>query len=292
MNRLRQMSVFAHIIETGSISAAAQRLGLSKSVVSQHLKTLEAELGVVLLKRTTRRQVLTPAGDDFYQSCQQINTVADQAWQTAQNSQLSPQGLIRITAPHALMGSLIAPAIGQLMQRYPQIEPELITDDGQLDLMTAGIDLAIRVGPSPASRLKQRRIGSFRDVLCGTTSTVKQFAAGSVPYIANRWQGEKIQHHLTAITGEGVRIVDATPGCRADSLPTCLALLEAGAGMGIVPGFIFQARAGVLVEMMPGYELPANTVYALHPYPDTMPLAVAVCLEIIEQALQSSLNDG
>lgn len=291
MNRLRQMSVFAHIVETGSISAAAQQLGLSKSVVSQHLKTLEAELGVVLLKRTTRRQLLTPPGHDFYQTCQQINTMATQAWHEARNSQLEPRGPVRITAPYALMEPLIAPVVGQLMQRYPQIKPELITDDGQLDLMAAGIDLAIRVGASPSSNLKQRRVGSFRDVLCGTASAVKPPDPASRRYIANHWQGEKIEHRFTAVAGEDIQCMEAIPDCRADSLPTCLALLEAGAGIGIVPGFLFKARAGRLVEVMPGYELPANPVYALHPYPDSLPLAVTVCLKAIELALQNSLSD-
>jgi len=291
MNRLRQMSVFAHIVETGSISAAAQQLGLSKSVVSQHLKTLEAELGVVLLKRTTRRQLLTPPGHDFYQTCQQINTMATQAWHTAQNSQREPRGPVRITAPYALMEPLIAPVVGQLMQRYPQVKPELITDDGQLDLMAAGVDLAIRVGASSSSNLKQRRLGGFRDVLCGTAHAVNPSDPASRRYIANHWQGEKIEHRFTALTGGETRCLEAVPDCRADSLPTCLALLEAGAGIGIVPSFIFQARAGTLVEVMPGYTLPVNPVYALHPYPDSLPLAVTVCLEAIELALHTRLRD-
>ncbi|GAA06590.1 bacterial regulatory helix-turn-helix, lysR family protein [Photobacterium leiognathi subsp. mandapamensis svers.1.1.] len=73
MNKLRQMSIFAHIVEEGSVSAAANKLDLSKSVVSQHLKTLEQELGITLLKRTTRRHTLTQAGEAFYQSCREIN---------------------------------------------------------------------------------------------------------------------------------------------------------------------------------------------------------------------------
>jgi len=93
------MSVFAKVVESGSISAAAESLNLSKSVVSQHLKVLEDELGVGLLKRTTRRQTLTPAGKDFFEKCQQMNQLATQAWDNARESQITPKGHIHITAP-------------------------------------------------------------------------------------------------------------------------------------------------------------------------------------------------
>lgn len=135
MYRLRQMSAFAHIVEAGSISAAAEQLGLSKSVVSQHLKLLEDELGVTLLKRTTRRQSLTEAGNTFYLQCKQINDLANSAWTTAKDLQMIPQGKLRITAPNALMANLITPVIAEMMQAYPQLQPELISSDVQLDLM-------------------------------------------------------------------------------------------------------------------------------------------------------------
>ena len=109
MNQLRDMSIFAHIVEQGSITAAAEFLQLSKSVVSHSLKSLEEELGVALLKRTTRRQTLTAAGEVFLERCRELNSIADEAWQQARNTLEIPQGHVRITAPNALMGSLIAP---------------------------------------------------------------------------------------------------------------------------------------------------------------------------------------
>ena len=180
MNRLRQMSVFAHIVEAGSITAAAESLQLSKSVVSQHLKSLETDIGVALLKRTTRRQTLTTAGEKFYEQCRKLNDVANSAWTEAQDSLREPQGKVRITAPNALMGALVAPAIGELLSRYPKLEPELISSDSQLNLFEDNIDLAIRVGRSPQSNVKQRRIGEFRDVLCMSQSQPQNANAEAV----------------------------------------------------------------------------------------------------------------
>ena len=172
MNQLRQMSLFARVVEAGSISAAAAQLELSKSVVSQHLKALEQELGVVLLKRTTRRQHLTEAGQTFYERCRALNQVAEEAWAEVQQRTGELKGRIRLTAPDALMAPLIAPLVAELLKVSPGLQPELIASDAQLDLMQQQIDLAIRVGESPDSQLRQRRIGEFRDVLCAAPSLI------------------------------------------------------------------------------------------------------------------------
>ena len=285
MNNLRQMSVFARIVECGSISSAADSLDLSKSVVSQHLKTLESELGVPLLKRTTRRQILTPTGEVFYTQCQQLNQLAADAWDQAQSNQSVPRGKIKITAPHALMGPLIAPAIGQLMQQYPQIEPHLIASDEQQDLMQHGIDLAIRVGHSQESSYRQRRIGAFRDVLCGTERYLNSRPTETMNYIANRWQGKQIQHQLIHRENNRRLSLAFTPGCTVDSLYTTLALLEAGAGIGIIPDFILNANSSSLSEVMPDYQLSSVPIFAVHPYQSGLPLAVDIALSAIEAAL-------
>ena len=85
MKMLRHMAIFAQVVEAGSITEAAATLDLSKSVVSQHLSALESELGVLLIKRSTRKHNLTSAGRNFYQSCQEINRLSDFAWQQAQD---------------------------------------------------------------------------------------------------------------------------------------------------------------------------------------------------------------
>lgn len=299
MNQLRHMSVFAHIVETGSITAAAESLQLSKSVVSQHLKVLEQELGITLLKRTTRRQSLTPAGDDFYQQCKKLNEIADSAWQQAQNTLQVPQGLVRITAPNALMDTLIAPAIGTLMQQYPLLVPELISNDHQLDLTANNIDLAIRVGSSKDSNLKQQRIGEFRDQLCASSALIERAETelGGIeqaPYIANTWQANQISHEFrrtetksTAKAEDEFIRYTAQARCKADSFYTCLTLIQSGAGVGIIPDFLIDSLQPLVQPVFPDYQLPVNPVYALYPYSQNLPLSVRVCLDAIRGTLDS-----
>lgn len=296
MNQLRHMSVFAHIVETGSITAAANSLLLSKSVVSQHLKALEQSLGITLLKRTTRRQVLTRAGKDFYEHCKTLNQVADFAWQQAQEVLEIPKGPIRITAPNALMDTLVAPAIVNLMKEYPLLEPELISSDKQLDLITEGIDLAIRVGQSMDSDIKQRRIGEFRDVLCCNEVLLAQQDIDAkninqLPYIANSWQGSNINHELKAEKEDQQRAIlfSAQVKCITNSFNTCLTLINSGTGIGLVPEFIIDSSAVNLQPVFPGYQLPLNPIYALHTFHTQMPLNVSLCLAAIEQQLSDNM---
>lgn len=284
MKKSHHMFVFAHIVEAGSITGAAVSLQLSKSVVSQHLKALEQELGVLLIKRSTRKHTLTTAGSDFYQSCKEINELTDMAWQRAQESIEAPKGLVKITAPNALMDSVIAPAIGKLLKQYPQLEPQLISGDAHLNLMSDNIDLAIRVGRSQASNIKQRRIGGFRDVLCGSPILLAKEEIDNTIYIANTWQGKHINHQLSDSNGNTFDYV-ATAQCSTNSFYACLALIKEGAGIGLLPDFQFNTVTPALGEVFPGMELPMNQVFALYPYDTYLPLGVKVCIEAIENNL-------
>ena len=284
MSRLRQMSVFAHIVDTGSITAAAEALAVSKSVVSQHLKSLEENLGVVLLKRTTRRQTLTGAGELFYQQCKMINQIANDAWLEAEQTKKIPQGRVRITAPNALMETLVAPAIGQLLLQYPELKPELISHDHHLNLADEDIDLAIRVGQSPSSNLKQQRIGEFRDVLVGTRPLVEGKDWQALPYIANSWQNRAIVHEFVTAAKTSWQY-QAKAHCTTNSFHTCLALIQSGSGIGIVPDFYFMKNNRELIEVFNGQKLPLNSIYGLHPFEHKMPLNVQVCFDAIRHQL-------
>ena len=149
MNKHKQMLIFKTIVDSGSISKAAERLELSKSVLSNHLKHLENELNVDLLKRTTRRQSLTLAGEQFYQHCVALNDVMSRAWEDIHQLQHQPQGKVSVTAPVALMDSIVIPALSDAFALYPKVSLHLIADDRQLDLLQHDIDIAIRVGESP-----------------------------------------------------------------------------------------------------------------------------------------------
>ncbi|MFM2587587.1 LysR family transcriptional regulator [Vibrio sp. TBV020] len=283
MNKHRQMSLFLAIVESGSISKAAERLELSKSVLSSALKQLEQELDTVLLKRTTRKQSLTPQGERFYQHCLAMHAIADQAWDEIKQAQTTPSGSVTLTAPHALMESVVAPAVASTFVRYPEVRIELIADDHQLDLMQHNIDLAIRVGESADSSYRQRKIGAFRDVLCQANHSRDELS--SAAYVANHWQRKHIHHTLQNQTSDEVKTFRFTASHRANTINQVATMVSLGLGVGIIPDFLIK-QYPTLAPCLPDYELPLTNLYALHAYSQKPPIAVVMAIEAIQSKLR------
>lgn len=300
---MRHMVIFSHIVETGGISAAATKLKLSKSVISQQLKSLEHELGVSLLNRSTRQQVLTPAGQSFYKHCKQVNEIALQAWENAREAQQLALGSIRINAPNALMEPIVAPAIGGLVERHEGITPTLISDDCRVDLIKDEIDLAIRVGEMPSCDYKQRKLGYFKDVLCAAPSYIEkhnitsQLLSGSnakhpeFNYVSNSWQGVHIQHTLShKITKEPIKLF-FTANRLCNSLPAVIAMAKAGSGLALIPDFVFNKHRQGLIEVLPDFECKAVPIFAVHAFANTPPTLVRLSIEAISQEIANCMNN-
>lgn len=306
MNKhIRHMMVFSQIVDSGGISGAASHLGISKSVVSQHLKTLEEELGLKLLNRSTRRQALTSAGQLFYTRCREMNDVVSQAWKEARDSQKLALGTLRISAPHALVGSIVAPAIGELVRANGGIQPVLLGNDNRVNLIEDKIDLAIRVGKMPDSDYKQRKIGGFHDVLCASPEYLQEHGISqermieasqslqSVDYVANSWQGTYITHLLKhKETRKEIKLSFAASR-QCNSLPAVVAMTLAGCGLAFIPDFVFTPlkQSGALIEVLPAYACEYAPVYAVHTYASNPPTLVRLAIDAIKQRLEVSVAE-
>lgn len=289
MNKLRQMMVFMKVVESGSITKAADKLDLSKSVVSQHIKQLETELGVTLLKRTTRKQNLTDEGERFFTHCCTIHQVSEQAWEEITEQQTVPRGKLRVTAPHALMDSIVAPALVDAFSKFADVRLELIGHDEQLDLMQEDIDLAIRLGESGSSNLKQRRIGVIRDVLCCSVHHKEALLnQATLPYVANNWQPKHIEHELHSRNGKTIKPFKASVRHRANTIYSCISLITKGGGVGILPDFVFSKYHDTLTEWLPDYQLTPTSVYVLHPYQGAIPASVKLAIDAVSESLTQS----
>lgn len=162
---LDDLLVFAAVAETEGFSAAARRLGVSKSMVSAAVARLEARLGVRLLQRTTRRLSLTEAGLAALPHVQQARTAAQDAEEAVVSLLVSPRGQLKVSAPMSFGVLHVAPALGAFASRYPEVEVELVLDDRVVDLVGGGFDLAIRIGALADSSLVASPIGCSRNVL-------------------------------------------------------------------------------------------------------------------------------
>jgi len=188
MDRFENMNIFNRVVETGSISGAAERAGVAKSVVSRRLKELEAHLGVELFHRTTRRMNLTDTGRAFYkQSVRILEDVMEAELATSQvHSTL--RGGLKVALPSTFGLMHMGPAINEFLLLHPEIEFDLDFNDRSVDLMQEGFDLAIRIAKLPDSSLIARRLAPIRHIACASPGYLDKHGIPETP-------SDLVDHH-------------------------------------------------------------------------------------------------
>ena len=188
---LNRLAYFAAVVDAGSFTRAAERLGITKTVVSQQVARLEAELKTALLLRTTRRVEPTEAGRLLHARCIMILREAENAVDELAQTNAAPMGALRVAAPNDYGASMIAPLAARFARKYPACSVDLILSDTKIDLIANQIDVSIRVGWLNDSNLQARRIGSFQQLLvaapdlAASLNTNKPDELAAAPFIAN-----------------------------------------------------------------------------------------------------------
>jgi DNA-binding transcriptional LysR family regulator len=269
MPDVEDIRAFCEVADSGSLTRAALRLGMSKSMVSRRLARLEAELGTPLLARTTRGLSLTEAGGDFRPYAERM--VAElQAARDALSRQGEATGRLRITAPLSFGNSHLAPVLVELAIRHPRLEISTSYSDRVADIVGEGFDVAVRIGHLPDSSLIARRITSVRAV-----------AVASPAYLARRGTPRtpaELAGHEAILHGDSVwpfrhagRTITVRPRGRfaADSGPAEVAAVVAGLGLNVMPAFLVGPAIGrgELVTLLDDYEIPEAGLYVVRPPP-------------------------
>jgi len=175
------MQTFVAILDHGSLTAAADSLGKALPTVVRSLATLEEDLGVRLLHRTTRRMSLTEEGRIYLERCRQILADIEDAEQALSNQQIAPRGELRITAP-VLFGQLhVAPAVLRFLREYSEIKVELLLLDRVINMVEEGIDVGIRIAPLEDSSMIATRVGEVRRVICANPSLLERLGTPEHP---------------------------------------------------------------------------------------------------------------
>lgn len=180
MDRLNGLLAFARTAELGSFIAAGRAIGISASAVGKSVARLEQELGVRLLQRSTRRIGLTEEGKLFNERVRRILDDIDDAEAMLSRTRETPRGRLRISTP-IVTYHLLLPVLSEFMARYPEIELDIDFNDRIVDVIDEGIDVAIRSGELPDSRLVSRPVAPFRMLLCAAPSYLDRHGAPSVP---------------------------------------------------------------------------------------------------------------
>ena len=181
MNKITAMQTFVAIMDHGSLTAAAEALGKALPTVVRSLSTLEQDLGVRLLNRTTRRMSLTEEGHLYLERCRQILADIEEAEQALSNQQTAPRGALRITAP-VLFGQLhVAPAVIRFLREYAEVRVELILLDRVVNMVEEGIDVGIRIAALEDSSMIAARVGEVRRVVCANPSLLERMGSPEHP---------------------------------------------------------------------------------------------------------------
>jgi DNA-binding transcriptional LysR family regulator len=178
MDRLESMSILVAVVEAGSLSAAARRLGTPLATVSRKVSELEGHLKTRLLNRTSRRLTLTDAGQSYVAACRRILEQVDEAERAASGEFSAPRGELIVTAPIVFGRLHVLPVATEFLAAYPEIKVRLALADRVVNLMEDHVDVALRIGALPDSSLMATRIGVIRRVVCASPA---YFAARGVP---------------------------------------------------------------------------------------------------------------
>lgn len=290
---LNRLVAFAAVVEAGSLTAAARRLGLAKTMVSKHMQLLEAELGVGLLLRSTRKLTLTEAGLAFYEASRDLLKAADAAVEAARGGIAAPRGLLRVTAPVDYGTLVVAPLLAGLRQRYPALTVELICADQVLDLIGGGIDVAVRLGKLADSSHQAARVGGFVKWPVASPAFIARHGAPDsieqlqrLPFIAHTVLAPPLQFTLGA-PRQPVRLVRmAAAGFSCNTVDGCRAAALAGEGVACLTDFAVQAdlQAGRLLRLLPPWATPPDSIHAVFPASAHLPQKVRVLINALKAA--------
>ncbi|OKY27358.1 LysR family transcriptional regulator [Thalassotalea sp. PP2-459] len=268
--KLKSMVVFAQVVEQGTLSGAAKRIGLSRAVVSYHIKKLEAQLGIKLINRSTRTLSLTEAGRDYYQHCSVIAEQASAANQQIENLKNNPTGLLKITCPVNVGLQTIVPALNEFRHRYPNIELDIMLTDEVVNIIKEGIDLAIRGAPLSDSGLQATKLSTLKTCLCGSPEYFKKHPKPQHPTDLNQHQW--VIYKLTSGTLEltkGTRSfsIEMKGNIQTNNAAARTAFVEGGHGLGRIP--IYDAnpkiKQGSLISVLDDYVMKDINVYGVFP---------------------------
>ncbi len=265
MDRLDELAVFAAILDTGSLTGAARQMRRSPPSITRALAGLETRLGTRLIERTTRRLTPTEAGQRFGAEARRALAVYGDVMR--QNSDATPHGLLRVTAPLIFGRRHVTPVIASFLDEFPAVQVELSLSDRYLDLLDEGLDVALRIGPPAGPTPPPHRIGEVRRVVVASPAYLATHGEPRQPaelthHAVVHVIGRPIPSEWRFRVGRHERIVRLTPRLTVNEIEAALVAVRAGHGITRVLSYQVKEEiaAGTLVRLLRAYEPPALPV--------------------------------
>lgn len=290
---LNRLAYFVAVVDTGSFTKAGERLGITKTVVSQQIARLEEELKATLLLRTTRRVEPSETGRKLHARCSLILREAEDALGEVIQTNIEPQGVLRIAAPNDYGVRTIAPLIAAFVRTYSDCSAELILSDSKIDLIANQIDLSIRVGWLSDSSYQARRIGTFQQYVVASPNVASTYIANvpedlqTVPFVVNRNLPDALVWQFSQNNVDR-RTVRMQQRISMNSTPAALEATLAGGGVAILPDFVAaeHLHSGALVRLLPHWDLPVGGIHVVYPSGRFRPAKVTAFVSLLTSRLK------
>ncbi|MDV0597242.1 MULTISPECIES: LysR family transcriptional regulator [unclassified Enterobacter] len=286
-NKLNAISTFLSVAKAGSFSAAARQSGMKQSAVSQQIAALEQELGVVLLHRTTRTMKLTEQGERYSRDMQLVLDAMREAEMRLDPVDQQFQGRVHVQLPSGL-GQIFLPHLLSLQRLHPELHLMLSLDDRIADLVTEGVDVAIRLSSEPPLAHAARVLARVETALFAAPEfqavhSISELA--TLPHV--RFSGIPLDAPLRLLSQEETLDVKVNTVFRANTSDALLQALESGIGIGgmQLPLAASALQNGTLVPILPAWRLPDRFLYAVFPDARFIPQRVRRVVSMIEQLL-------
>lgn len=269
---IKNLLVFVRVVQTGSFTKASRALGMPKSTVSRQVADLERELGIPLLKRTTRNLKITDVGQIYYEHGLSIATEIEKAEAMVSNLQSIPQGTLKITAAPDLANRFLPKLISQFTRSNPKVKVDLILTERVVDIIGEGFDLAIRIGELKDSTLIARKIGTVEGYLYASPAYIKKF--GEPAQCADLKKHECILFRNSegkdkwSFTGpRSEKSVEVTGKISTNDMGLVKEFALTGAGIAILPYYLAQeeVKAGKLKPILKEWVALTQPVHVVYP---------------------------
>lgn len=273
MDRFEDLRAFVQVVESGSLTRAAQALQVATSAVSRRIKELESRLGAQLLQRTTRQMRLTAAGETFHSRAVEILQSLAEAEVEAGDQGRSLAGPLRVAAPLSFGHSHLTPILIDFAASHPELDLDVDLSDRMVDLIAEGLDLAIRIGTLRDSTLVARKLATVRTVVVGAPSFWAErgrpvSAADLARYPLLRYTGSVATDRVTFRNSDGqLETVELSSALRSNNGDLLIDAAVAGLGYSISPSFIAQraCEAGLLEPVLTDHPWPTIAIHVVFP---------------------------
>ncbi|MBE0441723.1 MAG: LysR family transcriptional regulator [Psychrobacter sp.] len=293
LENLRGMAVFASVVGHGSFSGSARELGITTSAVSQQIRSLENDLGVVLLHRSTRKLSLTEAGESFYEAAKDVVSAAEQGKIKVNQLRDELAGSLRVATTPELGVNHILPALSTWMAAHDDLSLTYLADNHYVDMIDERIDIAIRMSPSiNDSSLSNHPLTDVRQMLVASPQYLRQHAKLQTPKdLANHQliciEIMKDANQIDMVQTESGKKTRIKMNSHIYTNNVFMATTLAKEGHGLVRMMEMDIKkeleSGELVEVLTGYQLPSFVLYAVTLNAEQQPAKIIRCLEVLKK---------